>query len=56
MKGTRRLCPSCWSHNHALVLGCRQSPRRCALCGNELRPAPAVLGVNWKAILARSGA
>ena len=51
MKGVRRMCPSCWRHNKATVLGCRESPRRCFMCGAELRTAPDVLGINWKVIL-----
>ena len=51
MKGVRRMCPSCWKHNRAIALGCRESPRRCFFCGAELLPAPEVLGVNWQAIL-----
>ncbi len=51
MKGTRRVCPSCWRHNRAISVGCRESPRACPFCGNELLPAVQVLGVNWRATI-----
>jgi len=54
MKGLRRVCPACWRHNRAVVLGSRSSPSRCRFCGNELVPAPQVLGPNWRSVIAEA--